>query len=372
MATDPLIPVTVLTGFLGSGKTTLLSRLLKHPAMKNVAVLINEFGAIGLDHAFVEKVDGDVVLMQSGCLCCTIRSDLAETLRALFLKRVRGEVPEFDRVMIETTGLADPAPIIHTLMTDPLVAARYRLDGVVTTVDALNAAATLERQFESVKQAAVADRIVLTKIDLVDEATRVRVVSRLRALNPAAPILEAAHGEVDPARLLDCSLYDPATKTPDVVRWLQAEAYADRHDHHGHDDHEGHDEHGEHDGRHEHAAPDVNRHDASIQAFCITRDAPFTPESLQGWIETLSVYLGPDLLRVKGLLNLEGQPVALHGVQHLFYPLARLPAWPDAGRSSQVVFITRDVPKSFVERTLVLSADGGPIGGEDPLTSSAG
>ncbi len=355
-----LIPVTVLTGFLGSGKTTLLGRLLKHPEMKNVAVLINEFGAVGLDHAFVEKVEGDVVLMQSGCLCCTIRSDLAETLRDLFLKRVRGAVPEFDRAVIETTGLADPAPIIHTLMTDPLVAARYRLDGVVTTVDALNAEATLDRQFESVKQAAVADRIVLTKVDLVDDAARARVIARLRALNPAAPILPVAHvasehGALEPAQLLDCGLYDPATKSAEVARWLKAEAYAP-HDH-GHD-HAGHD--------HEHAAPDVNRHDASIRAFCVTREAPFTPESLQGWLETLSVYLGPDLLRVKGLLNLAGEPVALHGVQHLFYPLARLPGWPDASRSSKIVFITRDVPQDFVERTLALSDDAPPV------TSSAG
>src|SRR5262245_8892709 len=278
-----LIPVTVLTGFLGSGKTTLLARLLKHPAMKNVAVLINEFGAVGLDHAFVEKVEGDVVLMQSGCLCCTIRSDLAETLRELFLKRVKGAVPEFDRVVIETTGLADPAPIIHTLMTDPLVAARYRLDGVVTTVDALNAEATLDRQFESVKQAAVADRIVLTKIDLVDEGSRARVETRLRALNPAAPILAVAHGALAPDQLLDCGLYDPKTKSAEVVRWLRAEAYAAPHEHaHAHDHDDG-DDHAN--GDHGDAAPDVNRHDKSIRGFCITRVEPFTPESLQGWLE---------------------------------------------------------------------------------------
>jgi G3E family GTPase len=339
--------------------------------MKNVAVLINEFGAVGLDHAFVEKVDGDVVLMQSGCLCCTIRSDLAETLRELFLKRVRGSVPEFDRVVIETTGLADPAPIIHTLMTDPLVAARYRLDGVVTTVDALNADATLDRQFESVKQAAVADRIALTKIDLVDEAVRARLEARLRALNPAAPILPVAHGALAPDQLLDCGLYDPRTKSAEVARWLKAEAYAPPHTHghdHAHDHDHDHDGHG-HGDDHGAAAQDVNRHDASIRAFCVTRDAPFTPETLQGWLETLSVYLGPDMLRVKGLLNLEGQPVALHGVQHLFYPLAKLPAWPDADRRSKIVFITRDVPQDFVERTLALSDDA-PLRSSDPLRSS--
>jgi G3E family GTPase len=256
-------------------------------------------------------------------------------------------------VVIETTGLADPAPIIHTLMTDPLVAARYRLDGVVTTVDALNAEATLDRQFESVKQAAVADRIVLTKTDLVDEAARARVLARLRALNPAAPIFAVAHGELAPDQLLDCGLYDPKTKSAEVARWLKAEAYAPGHDHdHDHDD----DDHAGHDHA-DHGASDVNRHDASIRAFCVTRDAPFTPETLQGWLETLSVYLGPDMLRVKGLLNLEGQPVALHGVQHLFYPLAKLPGWPDDDRRSKIVFITRDVPQDFVERTLALSTE---------------
>ncbi len=361
-----LIPVTVLTGFLGSGKTTLLSHLLRQPAMKNVAVLINEFGAVGLDHVLVEKIEGDVVLMQSGCLCCTIRSDLADSLRDLFLKRVRGSVPEFERVVIETTGLADPAPIIHTLMTDALVAARYRLDGVVTTVDAVNADATLDRQIECVKQAAVADRLIVTKADLADAGALDRLTARLRALNPAAPIIRASRGAIDPAAILDCGLYDPRTKTADVARWLQAEAY-EAHEH-AHDHDHGHGD----DHAHEHQAPDVNRHDASIRAFAIARDVPFTREELGQWLDTLSVYLGPDMLRVKGLINLDGAPVALHGVQHLFYPLAPLQAWPDADRRSKIVFITRDVPREFIARTLELVGEALAGPADAPLSSSSG
>src|SRR5215470_13688911 len=195
-----LIPVAVLTGFLGSGKTTLLNKLINDPALKDALVLINEFGEIGLDHHLVQSVDAEMVVMSSGCLCCTIQSDLAKTLRQMALKRVRGEVPEFKRVVLETTGLADPAPIIHTLMEDPLIGAHYLLDGVISTVDAVNGDATLDRQVEAVKQAAVADRIVLTKTDLADAPARDTISARLRALNPAAPILKAAEGEASAAR----------------------------------------------------------------------------------------------------------------------------------------------------------------------------
>lgn len=342
--TESLIPVTLLTGFLGSGKTTLLARLLKHPDMKNVAVLINEFGEVGLDHHFVEKLDGEVVLMQSGCLCCTIRNDLAAALRDLYFKRVKGTVPHFDRVVIETTGLADPAPILHTLMSDPVVAARYRLDGIVATIDALNAEATFDRQFESVKQAAVADRIVLTKTDLATPEQIARVRARIAALNPAAPVIAAVKGAVEPEALLRCGLFDPSRKHADVAGWLKAEAYTGHdHEHHHHDHDHDHDH---------HAAPDKNRHDDHIRAFAITRDVPFTADTLGMWLDALIMILGPDMLRVKGLINLEGEAFALHGVQHQFYPLAKLDEWPDANRQSQVVFITRDIAPEFIQDTL--------------------
>ena len=356
------LPISVLTGFLGSGKTTLLTKLLVHPAMAKTAVIINEFGEIGLDDLLVQgellnHVDPEAqtqfVKMNSGCLCCTVRGDLEVALRDLYLKRVRGQVPEFVRVVIETTGLADPAPILHTLIDDPVLAAYYRLDGVVATVDAVNADAQLDAQFESVKQVAVADRLVLTKTDIADPAKVAALRLRLAAINPAAPVIVAVQGQVDPAFLFDAGLYNPATKTADVRRWLAEEAYAAKKEH---DHHHGHDhahDHG-HDHGHGHAHHDVNRHDDRIRAHCLTIDEPMDWDVVASWLGSLAQSRGADLLRMKGLVNVVGeeQPVVVHGVQHLFHPPARLPAWPDADRRSKFVFITRDVPRADLEKTL--------------------
>src|SRR5882757_11350556 len=231
-----LIPVTLLTGFLGSGKTTVLNHVLKQPDMAATAVVVNEFGEIGLDHLLVERSSENVILLNSGCLCCTVRGDIVDTLTNLFVDRVKGKVPYFTRVAIETTGLADPAPILHTLMTDPIVAARYLLDGVVTTVDAVNGAGTLDRQPEAVKQAAVADRLIITKTDLADTASVNSLRARLAALNPGAPQLYAAQGAIDASALFGLGLFDPQTKSADVQRWLRDEAVAHAEHDEAHDD----------------------------------------------------------------------------------------------------------------------------------------
>ena len=336
-----LIPVTLLTGFLGSGKTTVLNHVLQQPGMAATAVIVNEFGEIGLDHLLVEQSSEDVVLLNSGCLCCTVRGDIVDTLTNLFVDRVKNKVPFFTRVAIETTGLADPAPILHTLMTDPIVAARYMLDGVVTTVDAVNGGGTLDRQPEAVKQAAVADRLLLTKTDLADPTAQEAIESRLRALNPSAVQMRVEQGVVDPAVLFNIGFYDPVAKSADVQRWLRDEAFAGGRDH-----------------EHEHL--DVNRHDDRIRAFCITRERPISWTALSAWLDGLATMRGDDLLRLKAIVAVSDrpdQPVVLHGVQHLFHPPVLLPEWPSEDRRTRMVFITRDLPREVIEATLAAFED---------------
>lgn len=360
MSEGNLIPVGIITGFLGSGKTTLLSRLLRHPDMGRTAVIINEFGEVGLDHDLVASGGDDTVLMESGCICCTIRGDLVNTLGDLFTRRASGELPKFERVLIETTGLADPAPILHTLMVDPLVASRYRLDSVVATVDVVNGAHQLENHRESVKQAAVADRILLTKTDLAaDPASKKDAEAlrhSLRRLNPGAPLQEIVQGEVEPHSLFGAGLYDPETKSPDVARWLREEAYADAHDH-AHDDHEHH--------AHGHSHHD-HRHDSGIRAYCLYHDEPLSWDVWVGWLEALISTRGNDILRMKGILNVIGldQPVAVHGVQHLFHPPAVLDTWPNEDRRSRLVFITQNVGEEAV-RKMLEAWSGSPATGKE-------
>jgi G3E family GTPase len=334
------LPLTVLTGFLGSGKTTLLRHLLSRPEMAETAVVINEFGEVGLDHELVRPGGENTVLLASGCVCCTIQSDLTDALRTLFLDRVRGKVPDFRRVVVETTGLADPAPILHTLMTDPFVAARYRLDGIIATVDAVNADAELDVHPEAVKQAAVADRIVLTKTDIAAPAMILRLTERLAAINPAVRPVPVIDGVIEPATLLGAGLIAAG-----VERWLAADSYVPPDDGghgHAHHDHDGHD--------HDHEPVDRNRHDDRIRAFCLTHEAPLAWSDIAGWLDTLSSFAGPNLLRVKGILNVEDndRPVVIHGIQHLFHPPVLLDRWPGPERASRIVFITRDVPEQVI------------------------
>ena len=352
-------PVTLLTGFLGSGKTTVLNHVLKQPEMAATAVIVNEFGEIGIDHLLVEKATDDVVLMQSGCLCCTIRGDIADTLVNLFVDRAKGRIPGFERVVIETTGLADPAPILHALMQDPIVAERYMVDGVVTTVDAVNGSSTLDAQVEAVKQAAVADRLLLTKCDVASAEGRRALEERLTALNPGAPLIEVTGGEVDPSLLFNLGLYDPTTKTVEVQRWLGEDF--DEHD----DDHDGH--------GHQLHHHDINRHDDKISSFCITRDTPISWTALSGWLDALTQMRGSDLLRVKAIVAIDerpGQPVVLHGVQHLFHPPVLLPEWPSDDHRTRIVFITRDLPRETIEKSFTAFADSDEPPDLSPLPAS--
>jgi G3E family GTPase len=331
------LPVSVITGFLGSGKTTLLNKLLRHAGMGDSAVIINEFGEVALDHLLVEAIEGEVAVLASGCICCTLRSDLVQTLRDLLARRDSGDVPAFSRILVETTGLADPAPIVQLLLNNPLVSHFVRLDAVVTTVDAANGLLHIDGHAEAIKQVALADRLLLTKTDLASAETIEDLQRRLVALNPGAARHVVTNGEIVPEALFGAALFDPSRKTADVQRWINEDAYRnDRHDH----------------GAHEHGA---HHHHHDINAFCLTSDRPLSWEALATWLARLRHSAGDDLFRVKGILNLVGEsaPVAIHGVHHIFHPPVLLDAWPDSDHRSRIVFIARGIERTALEESFL-------------------
>ncbi len=332
------IPVSIITGFLGSGKTTLLRRLLGDPRMGMTAVLVNEFGEVGLDHLLLRKVDEDIVLLNSGCLCCSVRDDLVETLDDLSAKRRARSIPDFTRAVIETTGLADPAPVIHTLVSDPSLTVAYRLAGMVTTVDASHGEGQLDQFPEAVKQAAMSDRLVITKTDLADAGAVAHLRTRLAALAPAAVTFDATlERGPGPDALFDCGAYTADGKIADVRGWLNSEADA---------------------------APSAHRHDDRIGTFCLTADDPLDWTAFTQWLALLLANRGEQLLRIKGLINVAGRarPVVIHGVQHVFYPPSELGDWPDSDHRSRIVFITRDLPLSALRRAFQKLTERRPPG----------
>ena len=329
------LPVSIITGFLGSGKTTLLNRILQDPAMAGAAVIINEFGEIGLDHLLIATPNENTVLLASGCICCTVRGDLVNTLRNLDKQRRLGDLPPFDRVLIETTGLADPVPIVQTVVTDEKLAPTYFLDSVITLVDGVNGLQQLDTQPESVKQAALADRLLITKIDLSEADAVTALTARLAELNPGAQVLVVARGAVTPASLFGAAINTGARAT-EVQRWLREEDYVrveSRQSALG-------------------ALRRTSAHDIRIQSCSIHLDEPVSAEGLTAWLTALASLRGAELLRVKGLLNVEGEPVAVHAVQTLIHEPVTLQQWPDAERRSRLVFITRGMNRAAIEATL--------------------
>jgi G3E family GTPase len=331
------ITANLLTGFLGSGKTSLLRRLLRQPDLSDTAVMINEFGEVGLDHLLIEAVDEEVVLLDSGCVCCTIRGDLKDALLRLYGRRQRGEVPPFRRVVIETTGLADPAPIVATFAADPMLKHHFRLGNVVTVIDAECGGANLDGYEECRKQVAIGDRLVLSKIDIAAPDKTARLRARLALINPTAEVIETSEADDAAAALLTNDVHDEATRPEEVRRWLAA-AHGDHHQHHDDDDHD-------------HA--DGSRHHSDISALLLSADEPLDWAAFGLWLSMLLNRHGASVLRVKGLINVVGRPapVVVQGVQHLIHKPVHLERWPDDRPQTRLILIVRGLDAALVQRS---------------------
>ncbi len=345
---DRRIPVTVLTGFLGAGKTTVLNHLLRHPGAERVAVLINELGDVGVDHHLVEQVDETLIVLDGGCVCCSVQGDLVAALKRLFMQAFRKEIPPIDRVLLETTGLADPAPVIHTLMEEPFIADRYRCDGVVTAVDVTHAAGQLKEHREAMRQAAMADRLLLTKCDLAAPGDIAALQATLATLNPGARQIQTSQGEVSVDALFGCGLYTATGKLPEVAAWLgeaqvraaAAAAPAWRKP-----------------GKAAPAGP-VTHHADGVESYVLRFDAPLPWWEFSDALNLILQAYSNRILRIKGVLNVRGDPLprVIQCVQHSVYPAVSLPAWPDTppfdDRCSRLVFIVRGLPSETVVQTL--------------------
>ncbi|WP_298256734.1 GTP-binding protein [Bradyrhizobium sp.] len=345
-----LRPVTVLTGFLGSGKTTTLARLLKTSEFAGTVAIINEFGEIGLDHLLIETSEERFALLDNGCVCCTVRDDLVETLLRLIARADAGELPDFRRVVVETTGLADPAPILHALMAEERLARCYRIDGVLATVDAVNGLATLNAHREAVKQVAVADRLLLTKTDIAGEGAQTPLLSRLATLNPTALVIHSREGDAPASALTGLEL-DAAHAGPgEIVGWFERAARAAEQPHFRAEAHI------ESCRNPDCADPRHGlQHDKDISTFSIIIDRPVAWGAFKQWLEYLALLKGEDLLRFKGLVHVAERPdtpIVVHGVQHVFHPPCELAAWPSADRRTRLVFITRGIRRATIEDTL--------------------
>ncbi|MFD1746474.1 CobW family GTP-binding protein [Rhizobium helianthi] len=354
------IPVSILTGFLGAGKSTLLNRILKDPAAHDTAVIINEFGEVGIDNFLVETSGDTLLELSNGCLCCTVRGELVETLASLVDQIQTRRMKPIRRVVIETTGLADPAPVMQAVMGNPVIAQSFSLDGVVTVVDAVHGLSTISRHPEALKQVAVADRLVLSKQSLTEASDVQQLVQRLRSLNPRADIVDGDSHVAAGIGLLVNGLYDPDSKAPEVARWLREEGqdhhhHDSDHDHHGHDTHHHHQH--EHDDHAHHHAPhahhhDVTRHGADIRSFSILHDQPIDPMAVEMFVDLLRSAHGEKLLRMKAIVQLSDnpeRPLVLHGVQSIFHQPERLPRWPEGSdRRTRMVLITQGLPEEFV------------------------